>query len=430
MKNDIYEIRNRLDRVDLDVLHNIYLFRCLTIRQIYNNFYAKSINTFNKFLDKKLNELLSYGVVEEVYFNKDNVALFLTKIGIEVVREAFDLPVNIVDHQKKVVKRGYYRASELKMLPRLIPHQVHLNQFVLDFKKVFNHRGLPMVWKYFDEKYVSQYINIRPDGLIRLLDTDFFLEMDMNTESKAQLIEKWKHYRAFLTSREYKYNEKKIIVLFIIENTSNIENRKNIVRMTASEILLDIIDGDFEIIVGTKEELLRKIFNNLIPNILQTNYKVETLKNILTTKHEFSIADGTNLKSKLNNSEYGYYIRKVDEHNNVVVEQGRIQEYLLDYYCGDSLSVINKIAYLQTNSSTFKYYFNRDISYIVVCDDLKAMYADLEMFDLQGEDCVYYTTIDRLNKYPFSQAICQFDNLGRPFSFKDNSLSLRSYLNE
>ena len=46
MRNDIYEIRNRLDRVDLDVLHNIYLFRCLTIRQIYNNFYAGNINTF------------------------------------------------------------------------------------------------------------------------------------------------------------------------------------------------------------------------------------------------------------------------------------------------------------------------------------------------------------------------------------------------
>lgn len=428
MKNDVYEIRNSLDRVDLDVLHNIYLFRCLTIRQIYNNFYATTIPTFNRFLDKKVKELISYGVVEEVFFNKDNIALFLTKVGIDVVREAFDLPVNIVDHQRKVVKRGYYRASELKMLPRLIPHQVHLNQFVLDFKKVFNHKGLSMAWKYYDEKYVSQYINIRPDGLIRLLDTDFFLEMDMNTESKTQLIEKWKHYRAFLASREYKYNEKKIIVLFIIENTSNTENRKNIVRMTASEILLDIIDGDFEIIVGTKEELLKKVFNMIIPNILQTNYKIEKLKNIITTKHKFSIADGTNLKSKLNNAEYGYYIRKVDENNNVVIEQGRIQEYLLDYYYEDSLSVINKISYLQQNSSSFKYYFNRDISYIVVCEDLAKMYANLEMFNLQGEESVYYTTIDRLNKYPFNKAICQFDNMGRAFSFKDNSLNMREYL--
>lgn len=430
MKNDIYEIKNKLDRVDLDVLHSIYLFRCLTIRQIYNNFYTGHIKTFNKFIDTKVRDLLTYGVVEEVFFNNDNIALFLTKTGIEIVREVFDLPVNIVDVQKKVVKRGYYRASELKMLPRLIPHQVHLNQFVLDFKKVFIHRGLPMAWKYFDEKYVSQYINIRPDGLIRLLDTDFFLEMDMNTESKAQLLDKWKHYRSFLSSREYKYSEKKIVVLFIIENTNNTENRKNIVRMTASEILLDIIDGDFEIIVGTKEELLKKIFNTLIPNILQTNYKIETLKNILTTKHEFSIAEGINLKSKLNNAEYGYYIRKVDENNNVVVEQGKIQEYLLDYYCGDSLSVINKIAYLSSNSSSFKYYFNRDICYVVVCDSLKSMYANIDMFDLKGEENVYYTTIDRLNKYPFYRAICQFDNLGRPFAFKDNSLNLRVYLDE
>lgn len=427
MREKVYNTANNLNRIDLELLKNIYLFRCLTIRQAYSSFYEESIPYFNKFIDVKLRELVSNDLIEEVIFNKNNIALFLTKKGVEVVKQAFNLPNEILDLKTKTISKGYYTSSQLKMLPRLIPHQVYLNQFVLDFKKIYEHKKYNSSWSYFDEKFVSQYSNIRPDGLINFLGTDFFLEMDMATESKAQLIEKWKNYRRFLTSSGNMNNKKKIIVLFIIGNTNNVENRKNIVKLTASQILLDIVDSNFDIIVGTKDELLKKMFNTIIPNIKQTNYKVEKLKDVLYTTHNFSVASGHTLKKQLNDTEYEFYIRKVDEENNVIVENGVIQEYLLDYHIMDNLSTINKISYMDKNSNTFRNFFKRSINYIVVVDDLDSFYKELSLFDLELEEKVFFTTVDRLNSLPFHKSLIQLDSLGQPYSFLNSSMTVRNY---
>lgn len=313
------------------------------------------------------------------------------------------------------------------MLPRLIPHQIYLNQFALDFKNIYKHRAITDKLEYFDEKYVSQYLSIRPDGLIRLPKVDFFLEMDMNTESKVQLEDKWKHYRSFLTSNEYLKKRNNIVVLFIIENTTNIQNRKNIVKSTASKILLDVFDENFDIIVGTKEELLKKVFNILIPDLYGENIRAKHIKELLSKKHGFDFANGLDLKDKLNNAKYRYYIRKLDKNKQLIVEGNKIQEYLLDYYYGDNLSIPNKIAYLAVNSSTFKRYFQRDISYILVVDDLTKIYDDLSLYELESSNNVYFTTIERLNNLPFCKALCQFDSLGRIYSFTDNNLHMRYY---
>lgn len=428
MKENAYEIRNKLEKVDLELLKTIYLHRCLTVRQIYQHFYSDKFNTFNKFLDKKLQELISYKIIEDVDFSKDNVAIFLTKTGIDIVREVFDLPLNIIDSNKNTIKRGYYTASDLKMSSRLIPHQVYLNQFVLDFKRVYEHKKYQMALKYFDEKYVSQYTSIRPDGLLQLLDIDFFLEMDMNTESKAQLIDKWEHYRAFLSSREYHYSEKKkIIVLFIIENTNNIENRKNVIQLTATEILLDKINSNFEIIVGTKDELLKIIFNEIIPNSLQKNYKDEYLLKLLHKKHHFGSGTALHLKNELNNADYEYYIRKLDSENKIAFENGRLQEFLLDFYSSDRLGIINKMTYLSSNSAIFKYHYKRDIDLIVICDDLTCVFNHLKLFNIQNEENIFFTTIERLETMPLHLALCQFDRSGEMYSFKNSGLNFREY---
>lgn len=425
MKFDIFEIQDRLDRVDLDMLYNIYLFRCLTLNQIYNTFYKSQIKSFNAFLDKKVKTLLEVKIVEEVVFNNDNIALFLTKQGIDLIKEIFDLPTNIITDN--VIKNGYHRAFELKMLPRLIPHQIYLNQFVLDFKAIFEYKQLQISWKYFDEKYVSQYTSIRPDGLIRMGDIDLFLEMDMNTESKVQLLQKWRHYRAFLKSTEYRENKRKIIVLFIIDNVSNIENRKNLVKKTIAEGLIDSVSGDFEIMIGTKDNLLKKVFYTIIPEMFQKNTKKIKLKEVLRKKHSFHVSDAAFLKELFHDVDYGFYIRKNDDHGNIIVENSVIQEYLLEFYDKDTLSLFHKILYLSRNSMDFKLKYRRDIRYIIVYDDLDILYKDLKLFDQYMTDNIYYTTLQRLNDYPFYKAICQFDSMGRRFSFKDNSLTMRTY---
>lgn len=429
MNEQIYEIKQKLNHVDLEFLKNVYLFRCLTIRQAYNSFYQDSIPYFNKFIDIKLRELVKNDLIEEVLFNKNNIALFLTKKGVEIVKDAFKLPNEILDIKTKKIVKGYYTSSQLKMLPRLIPHQIHLNQFVLDFKKIYNHKNYSSNWTYFDEKYVSQYSTIRPDGLINFLGTDFFLEMDMATENKAQLIDKWKNYRRFLNSGDYLIGKKKIIVLFILGNTNNIENRKNIVKLTASSILLDEFSDYFDIIVGTKDELLTRLFNVIIPNIQQTNYRIEELKGIINSKHGFSVASAHSLKKQLNNTDYEFYIRKLDEQNSIILDEGVLQEYLMDYFYIDNLNIINRISYMAKNNATFKHYYKRDLKYIVVVDNLQELYKELSLFELYLEPNIYYTTIDRLNALPFHKALVQFDSLGQIYSFIDKKMNTRLYEN-
>lgn len=425
IKNSTYEISNQLTKVDLMLLERIYLLRCLTIRQAYREYYINEISSFEEFENTKLKELLDFGIVKSVDFKGNNTALFLTSSGVEIVRYMCDLPCNIIDEKRNVIKRGYYRASELEILPRLINHQIHLNQFVINFEKYALEKKIK--WKYYDEKYVSQYASIRPDGLIQLLDVDLFLEMDMNTESKKQLLDKWQNYRNFLTSREFSFKEKKIVVLFIIDGTNNVEKRKDLIRHTIANNILDLVTGDFDIYIGTPEELLKLIFDELIPNVQQSNWRKELISNSLFSNFNFSVANGDKLKKVLNNSEYGYYIRKIDSQNNLIIENGKIQEYLFDDYFYRPISVLNKIAYLQRNTSIFKERYNRDISYVILVDDIDIAYQDLKVSDLIGVKNVYFTTLDRINNYPISSAFFQYDSLGNVHHFTDNSLNNRIF---
>lgn len=427
-KMSAFEIKNILNKIDLEVLHQIYLLRCLTINQIYVNFYKDDFIGIQQFKDKKVSILLQLGVVEEIYFSSDNSALFLTKLGIDIVVEAYQIPINIVDTETNGIRRGYYRASELKMLPKNIPHQVHLNQFMLDFKTIYETNEYPLTWDYYDEKYVSMYTKIRPDGMISILDVDLFLEMDMSTESRAQLIDKWKHYKSFLNSVEHRNNDRKVIVLFIVDNTNLIENRKNLIKLTACEIVLNDIDNKFEIIVGTKEELLKEIFQNILPDLMETNYKKSKLTNALYNLN-FDVVSASPLSNKLSNSDYGYFIRKLDDSNNLIIENSKIQGYFVDYYQDNSLSYLAKISYLDRNLSNFHYYYKWTPSYILVCDDINRLYNDLKLFSLDCTNNVYFTTLERLQTLPFCEAIFQFNFDGDIYNFKNNGLRERSFIN-
>ena len=423
-----FDIMNSLDDKDLNVLHQIYLLRCLTVSQIYYNYYQEDYIGVQEFRNEKLHKLLDTGAIEEILFSSDNSAIFLTRVGIDVVVNKFKIPINIVGDNGQIL-RGYRRAHELKLQPKNIPHQVHLNQFMIDFKTIYNYKELEIPWDYYDEKYVSQYRKIRPDGLIRMLDVDLFLEMDMSTESRAQLIDKWKNYKWFLNSVEHR-NDRKVIVLFIIENTDLIENRKNLVKLTAADMVLDDINDTFEIIVGTKEELLTIVFNQLIPDIQKTNYRKANIVNVITSRHGFNVSDASTLQKKLGNQDYGFFIRKLDELNHLLIENDRIQGYLLDYCYRDTLSTIAKISYLDNNLTDFNYYYKWKPNYIIITDDLEHLYQDLKLFKLDRVKNVYYTTIKDLESNIFPHALYQFDYNGELYTFKDSGLINKKYLED
>ena len=425
MRKELREIIKQLERVDIQLLHRLYLFRCLTIRQVFKELYQIQYDNLNVFEEERLATLIEFGVVEKVEFNLDNHALFLTTMGVDIVRQAVQLPTEIFNPEARTFKRGYYRAGELRLSPRLVNHQVHLNQFVLEFMALAKDYGYK--WNYYDEKHVSQYFTIRPDGLIQIYDTDFFVEMDMGTESKTQLLDKWHHYRDFFRSQEYREKEKKIVVLFITENLKKPQSRKDSVRYTASQALIDVFGEGFDMHIGSKGEIMQILFEHLIPDMVQQNdHKAKSLR-LLQQYHEFSIAPGERLKPLLHDTSYEYYMRRLNEDGGIRTLFGKVQEFLVDDYSAQPLSVLHKLTYHKRNANSFRLKMGRTIPYIVIANTEREIYHDLHVTDITHLENIFFTTIERLEKLAFHEALFQMDSQGNVYHFKNSGLSERVY---
>jgi len=423
LKPQLFTILKNLTEPDLDLLHHLYLYRCLSFQQAKEFIYKTHEQALDDFYQKIIQPLLRLGVVEKVEYLPNEFVLFLTTNGVDIVRHTKEIPLEIFNPDTKIVKRGYYRSGELRMNPRLINHQVYLNQFVLEFQEKARKHNVK--WKYYDEKYISQYFTIRPDGLIQLYDTDFFLELDMGTESKKQLEEKWDHYRDFVRSSEFTHKERKIMILFITENVKDVEGRKNLVRFTAINKICDLFQDSFDMLIGSKDELLDILFNRFIPEMNQQNEAKNTLLQILQEKHQFRVDFAYPLKEALNGGDYEFYIRKVNEDKRIMMENGRLQEYVMDDYSLRQLSVIQRIQFHNRNSQVFHLHFKRHIPYIVIADNEDVLFQDLKMADVLTVENVYFTTPKRLNERPFHEALFQFDVQGDIYHFTDSGFRQR-----
>lgn len=429
MRQPLNKILQTITQVDIESLYSIYQYRCLDNNQLYQLFKLNS-NMFQdneemgrKYLTKRIKQLLKMELIKETSYRPDKSVYFLTAAGVEVLRHLYSFPANIYDANKKASSRGYYRASELEIFPKNINHQVYLNQFVIDYLSEKN----PTPVRYFDEKYASQYTSIRPDGIFSFADADVFLEMDMSTESKKQLYEKWESYREFLNSAEYAYREKRIVVLFIVAGTLQLEKRIDLIRYTIYESLLDMHDGEFEIVVGTHDMLLDYLTTYLVPSFTnQVAYKSRII-HTLKQNHHFIWSNGERLDKLFDKASFGGYIRKINSEQKIMVEDGRIQEFLIDDYYFSPTDVIAKIAYIEKHNSYFYQRFKRNFSYLVICENERAMFNNLKMLDLQGTKNVFFTTEKRLREKPFYEALFQFDMLGNLFCFKNMGLRERVF---
>jgi hypothetical protein len=427
MKKSLNELSGSLSQSELNTLKSIYDYRCLTVQQIYQLHYRELATVEQSIAEgaclSGIKKMLDYQLIKTVEYKGDQVVHFLTVDGIEMVRHSFELPTNIYDSKKKVVRRGYYRASELDIYPKHINHQVHLNQFVIDFQT----KELDYNWKYYDEKYVSNYTHIRPDGLLSILDTDFFLEMDMSTESKKQLCEKWENYRNFLLSREYAYREKKIVVLFIVDGTEKLQQRINLVKHTIYERLLDSLDSEFEIYIGTSEQLLSLLEKRLLPiskGIVPNPIKL--VKEVFERVHGFKMVEGENFKREFNGVKYGFYASKQVD-GRIVYENNRFQEFLVDDYFSESPTIVSKISYHDKNNTFFVQKHGREMAYLIVAKNEEQAYKDLRMIDAIGLPNIFFTTYQRLKERPFHEALFQYDLLGNMNHFTNSGLEERVY---
>lgn len=413
-------VASKLTERDISALKSIYDLRCLTANQIYQLHYSTNKNNAlvsDSYSKRKIKLFLELNVIEEVCYKNNKYAYFLTSLGVDLIRVVYNLPNNILDSQRKVVSRGYLRPSELKINTKLITHQLYLNQFFIDFLKL-----RATSFKYEDAKHSRFLKDVAPDAFLVTGDIQFFIEMDLGTESKKLLTDKWRHYRTFLNSYDFSYAERKIIVLFIIENTPNIEKRKDLVRYSIYEEILDLVGKDFDIYVGSKEEILNLLKNKFLPkeqsSDLDTKYDILSL---LSSHQNLQIKPAYTLCNSFDEAEnFTYFARYTNENNN------EITHFFIDEHYYSPLSTFNKIADFEQTFNLFYNIFATDIRLLFIVDSEQNIFDELSTLNLIDTN-VFFTTTERLSQLPFEEALFQIDRSGNLYSFK-NSLSNRIFI--
>lgn len=413
---------NQLTEQDTAFMYALYQFRCLDVKQAHHYFFPE-IERKDVFEVTRLYPLIDMELIELVEY-KDGVAIFLQREGVDIIRDEYEISTHIVDEETLAVRRGYYSAGELRMNPRLVTHQVGLNEFILQFER----QAPPKLnWKHYGEKFVSSYFGIRPDAMIRLYDVDIFLEQDMNTESEHQLLGKWDNYRTFLRSKEHEMNPRRILVFFIIDNIKRkktITNRKDLVRFTAVDGLIDCFDNDFDMVIGTREELIQYAFEWLIPTLQLSNPKQNDFIQTMQDKHGFIVRDADKLSSFMEDR-YDFIAYKTDASNTLVVENNRVQEFLIDDATFSPLTLMHKVDFHKRNSAAFRRNMSRGISSVFIVDSAEQIEKHLKLAGLLATEQVFYTTYARIERYPFNQALFGFDSLGNRFHFANTGLVQR-----
>lgn len=427
------EVVKRISKAGISLLEGIYNHRCLTVELI-----KRKIKIVNKedITEERLMDIVLFLKEEGYLTDKEflckktsdiNTAYFITNSGIKLIKEVKSIPSVILSNKNKV-KAGYYTAAQLDISERLINHQMYLNEFAIEIEEIL--RGKNVNWEYYDEKYVSNFSVIRPDGMYKIFDTYFFLETDMGTESKKQLADKWDNYRLFTNSNEYKYKDGDIKVLFACENVKNVKNRVKLVKKAYSDKLADVLDTSMEIHIGDRATLLKQINDFLIDEILATSKEKLKTKEILRDLHGFDVYKGSALKKRnIINMEFDFYVNKKNKKTKeLLVLDGRLQEYFIDLEHLNPSSSISKIEMYHIFSTLFNETFKRNYSYVLVVDSFEDIYESLEAVGVNPDNNIYFTTIERLESMSFGKAMVKIDLNGCVYEYVDEGLNDSKFL--
>lgn len=419
---------------DLITLSYLYFYRAMDVEQLMKRIYHVDTTTANGKRARTIivKRLMSQSVVTVSKYLPNREALQITNKGIEIVRYTKDIPNEIYDPSIKSIKKGYYTAADLHQKDQFLNHQIHMNQFMLDFEE----KALPLKlhWKYRDEKFLSDFYGMRPDGMITTLDTDFFVEIDMATESRKQLLEKWQHYREFMRTNEFIYKSRKIIVLFDCDNLlskNKIRNRVDLVKQTLISELLDEITGDFDVVVGPRHEMVDYIFNTTRANLLGTNIVKNNLLAYLQENLGYTLSFGWDLNKRLAGDFYNYYVRKLTPDKQIEQHSGVANEFFLDFYTSSEMSVLHRISWYNRNNNLWQKQFGRKIKLMVAVNNINNAYHD---FKLLGETILGNTGIFLIdvNDYdihlPLYQNVYQLGTRGEVYKILTPDYSRRKFV--
>lgn len=405
---------NKLTDRDIKALNNIYDFRCLSFDQIYELTYKFNDKTGeinnNVYCRRKLNEFISLNLIKEINIYDKNVPLMyqLTMEGINIIRKRLNWPDNIYDEKLKLISKGYLIESELNVKERFMNHQYNLNKFVFKLMEVYKNNP----YKYEDEKHIQSFLGIRPDGVFTTGNITYFLEMDMGTENLKKLQEKWNHYRVFLNSNEFINNERKIVVLFIVDGIVRINQRISLIKNSINTNFMDCFNYGIEMYINTPDLLINAIQNRILKEFNNEYIKInKSIKNLLQQDIKI-INDISIIKKHFENHEFSFLAR-IDLNDKKI-------DLLFENYDNESIKSIYNVMFFDKITNNYRNHNNSKLIGVLICENEEIAYRNFLIFDLMD---IKFTTFDRLNKFKINEAIFTLDKDGNLYNFNDILIS-------
>lgn len=398
------------------ILSRIYQLRVLSYDEIFS-FIFEPDNLADSYCTKIVKKAVAEGYLDKIGHYKQDSYYFLNLKGINFLKNYGIIPFGKREPGNAVFLSEYLQPFKIRIKEQYVKHQLALNHFVLSFEKMFS--GID--FDYYDEIYISNiFTNIRPDGLLKVNNTFYFLEMDMNTEHKQRLLNKWENYRNFLNSNSadsFNYNIK---VLFILGgNLASPEVRAWEIRNYLENNLEDKISPDFDVLLNTEDNLLDYINRNL------RNGELFNIKSLFA-RYGFNHFANIQSSEQLGDYSFEYYMCQINENSKIVSNNGFIMEFFVDSFIEGNMYVYKKVKNMPYISSVYKSSKNRNFKYLVIVNNEKEAF-ELSKATNSFYENLFFTTINRLSTLPFNEAIFRLDTMGfiYHFSFTDLNISIQ-----
>lgn len=410
------KLLEQLTDPDRSALLEIYRHRCLDQALLERYIYQKG-DPGSDCAEQRVQFMVGQKLLEPVAYGRQCPALFLTTLGVEVVKTLFADTLKQQYAQQGREYRPRY-AYELKMNPKIIPHQMRLNAFEMEMETYLKPQDPN--YRYFDEKFMPRASDyMMPDGVIALSGSYIFLEMDMGTEDTKRLAQKWNSYRIFLNSPGFAYQGKPITMLFILDGVKWPDVRKRNVSKPLLKHIGDRITGNFEVYLDTPEKLHELMKRKISSPGAAAPEEAMVCQDIVG--QGFSLSKPQFLASLETSA--AYYIRKLTEDKKILIEDGRPQEFLLDIWLDGRLSIARNMTRYQQTAGKLIQMAGREIPYVVVVPSEPAAISLLRIIDIPQPKGVFFTSPSRLASCSWSEALFRYDQLGNLMHFQDASLT-------
>lgn len=251
----------------IHILQWIYDHQTLTLNQL--NFLLNQEQTNPKAVVQQLNQLKLQGYLETAVSSPNNPNYFLTDQGVKAVREALNLPKNILSPTKQILYQGYYQASKLKPTPKQIDRQNRLNDLEILIQQNIERRGLS-AYRYFDRKFFPAELQFtKAQGAFQLCGHWFLLHLEGRDYTEKGLTRLFKQYlNEPIGSEEDPFSQTvtqklqgEATLLVVAQTKASVLAWKKALY----PILPQLTSSQLNVVIGTKEDILTYLFLEYLP---------------------------------------------------------------------------------------------------------------------------------------------------------------------